>query len=117
MGIEKIKSPEQIEREQIWRAAEIVTERVTDKLGKPIDRGVRPLVTAFLAHGFRTCGSCEGHLPRPKSIRASRGGPYIDIRPVEKEVDELEEEWEKLVYKKFDPPLSEAETDERLRLL
>jgi len=48
--------------------------KLTDKLGKPIDRGILDTVTILRACGIHTIGSCEGHVDRPT------GGPYIIFR-------------------------------------
>jgi hypothetical protein len=47
------------------------TNKLVDKLGKPIDAGILDTVTALRLHGIHTIGSCEGHLDR------ITGGPYV----------------------------------------
>lgn len=58
-----------------WEEAAREAEVLTDRLGKPIDPFIRPVVSALRAHGFPTTASCQGHL--------SRGHPYpwIEISP------------------------------------
>ncbi len=58
-----------------WEDAVQEVEGLADRLGKPIDPLIRPVVSALRAHGFPTTGSCQGHL--------SRGHPYpwIEITP------------------------------------
>jgi len=56
-----------------WQAAAREAARITDGLGKPIDKGIRLTVIALRALGFRTTASCQGHLHR--GCRA----PWVDI--------------------------------------
>lgn len=49
-------------------------EKVADKLGKPIDRGIFETVVILNTFGFNTRMSCEGHLKRAYYI-----GPWVDI--------------------------------------
>ncbi len=39
-----------------------ITHTIKDKLECPVDEGIRHTVAAFLYAGFKTDGSCEGHL-------------------------------------------------------
>lgn len=48
-------------------------QKITDKLGMPIDDGIRLPVAVLRIHGFVTTGSCEGHLGRKTH------GPYITL--------------------------------------
>lgn len=62
-----------IEKQTKWNEALSSVEKITDKLGKKIDSGIKETVTAFLINGFNTDGSCEGHLDH------GRPYPWIDI--------------------------------------
>jgi hypothetical protein len=46
---------------------------LSDKLGRPIDEGIRLTVAALRVHNFVTSQSCEGHLERKTA------GPWVDI--------------------------------------
>ncbi len=50
------------EKQQRWNSILSKVEQITDKLGKPVDEGIKETVAAFIASGFATDGSCEGHL-------------------------------------------------------
>ncbi len=62
-----------IEKQTKWNEAVSIAEKITDKLGKKIDSGIKETVVAFLVNGFDTIGSCEGHV--------DHGYPYawIDV--------------------------------------
>lgn len=46
-------------------------ESFRDRLGKPVDPGIKPVVISLISRGFRTTASCEGHVGR------KTGGPYV----------------------------------------
>lgn len=48
-------------------------QRITDRLGMPIDRGIFDTVVTFNVLGINTAASCEGHLHR------GYAAPWIDI--------------------------------------
>jgi hypothetical protein len=50
-------------------------DSLTDRIGTPVDEGVKNLVVLLNAYGCRTSGSCEGHADRDYSL------PYIDVGP------------------------------------
>jgi hypothetical protein len=50
-------------------------ENIRDALGKPVDVGIKSLVTALNAFEFPTTASCEGHLDWGVSA------PWIDVGP------------------------------------
>jgi hypothetical protein len=58
-----------------WDAAAAFVEGIRDALGKPVDAGIKSLVTALNASGFPTTASCEGHLDW--GIPA----PWVDVQP------------------------------------
>jgi hypothetical protein len=37
-------------------------DKIADKLGMPVDQGIKELVVAIQAQGLETSGSCEGHI-------------------------------------------------------
>ena len=49
-------------KELLRKKEENEVENIADKLGKKIDGGIKEAVIAFRLNGFRTDGSCEGHL-------------------------------------------------------
>ena len=55
----------------------IEVDKITDRLGMPVDEGVRLLVAALRAHGFVTADSCEGHEDRRTN------GPRVWLTPGE----------------------------------
>src|SRR2546426_6951982 len=60
-------------KEEAWMKMEQEVGRIADKLGRPIDPGIRESVVALRVLGLTTDGSCEGHLDH--GVRA----PWIDI--------------------------------------
>lgn len=67
------------EREQ--RLLEIAAEidKIRDRLGKPVDEGIKDTLTALLAQGFETSGSCEGHDDQGRAVAL----PWVDIETAE----------------------------------
>lgn len=63
-------------------------DNVRDRLGMPIDEGIKDTVIFLNAFGINTVASCEGHLDR------GTGASYIDIES--KEVSELEKQLEQV---------------------
>lgn len=60
-----------------------VDRMMTDKLGMPIDKGVRELVTALRMFGVRTTMSCHGHAHRRGSypwVRVDSTDAYLLTR-------------------------------------
>lgn len=60
--LEQLKSNELLEKQKKWDEIAAEIEGITDKLGKPIERGIKEMVIALNALGFETSGSCEGHI-------------------------------------------------------
>ena len=57
-------------------AAARQVDSMRDALGKPVDAGIKSLVTALNVSGFPTTASCEGHLDW--GVPA----PWVDVAPV-----------------------------------
>lgn len=97
MTLENIESQPEIikdsQKKQIfWDETLKGLNRVSDRLGKPIDPGIKETVTAFMVNEFPTCGSCEGHVEERfgKTVKLS---PYIEIEiemPSQRFVGEME---------------------------
>lgn len=47
-----------------YKQTEKEVSLITDRLGRPIDKGIRQAVTVFRYIGLSTSGSCHGHLSR-----------------------------------------------------
>lgn len=56
-----------------WDSLTRLVDGITDKTGYPVDAGIKAAVVSVLAHGFRTEGSCEGHLDHGVAA------PWIDL--------------------------------------
>lgn len=67
------KSIEEIRREK-WEKITNEIEHTADRLGCPIDKGIRKTVIALNVFGINTAQSCEGH-----SGKHGAGTPWIDI--------------------------------------
>lgn len=57
-------SGEKSSKEKQWSEIADRIEKITDKLGMPIDAGVRESIIALRAFGINTDASCEGHSER-----------------------------------------------------
>jgi hypothetical protein len=51
-----------IEKESQWNNSLMTLDEISDRLGMPIDYGIREAVTGMNMLGFPTSGSCGGHL-------------------------------------------------------
>ncbi|MGH7799935.1 MAG: hypothetical protein ACREOW_04800 [Thermodesulfobacteriota bacterium] len=60
-------------KEMAWEKHKSEVERMTDRLGKEIDEGIKETVIALRAIGFPTSQSCEGHTVRGLPY------PWVDI--------------------------------------
>jgi hypothetical protein len=58
-----------LDPERAWQETLTAVDKITDGLGKGVDKGIRETVAILQLHGFNTTGSCEGHtdwgLPYP----------------------------------------------------
>src|SRR5260221_6862287 len=61
------------EKPQQWRDLTVRISGIADKLGMPIDAGIRETVIALNALGFTTRQSCESHLDH------GTGAPWVDV--------------------------------------
>lgn len=61
------------EREQIWQGVSDLVDNCRDKLGYPIESGIKPVVIGLNAHGINTTMSCEGHTDRGRIY------PWVDV--------------------------------------
>jgi len=57
----ELRKPINPEKEKRWAEIAERVEQIKDKLGKPIDAGIKEAVIAFQCLGFETRQSCEGH--------------------------------------------------------
>lgn len=63
------------EKEQRWQEMAARVDKITDKLGMPVDEGIKETVIVLNLLGFPTVQSCEGHTERGVC------GPWVDMRP------------------------------------
>lgn len=91
-------SPEETRarRESAWREQARIVDQLVDRLGRPVDKGIKEAVTALRVLGFPTDGSCEGHLDHGTSF------PWIDVSVPAPEG--YREELEKLTVWESKPP-------------
>lgn len=73
------------QKEQRWQEMVTRVDKITDRLGKPVDAGIKETVIVLNLLGFPTTMSCEGHAER------AVGGPWVDMRP--EGVEALKEQW------------------------
>ena len=62
---------------QTWQEAAVYFEKVTDRLGRPIDVGIFDTVVALNVLGIPTLQSCEGHLTHGLPY------PWVDIEVID----------------------------------
>lgn len=74
---------EKTQKEQRWKQVATEFNKITDKLGLPIDAGILDTVIALNLFNVNTTQSCEGHIDR--AIAA----PWVDIQAPE--TDELKQ--------------------------
>jgi hypothetical protein len=67
--------------------------RVTDAVGKPIDRDIFETVVALNALGIPTVQSCGGHLEENRGLLL----PWVDIEAADEELPKLQREEQSLI--------------------
>jgi hypothetical protein len=67
----------QTDNEKLIMAIRDSVNKTADKLGMPIDEGIKDTVVGIQAHGLATVGSCEGHARKPIAI------PYVHLQTPE----------------------------------
>jgi metal-dependent amidase/aminoacylase/carboxypeptidase family protein len=72
------------QKEQRWQEIAARVDKITDRLGNPVDEGIKETVIVLNLLGFPTIMSCEGHLDHEY-------GPWVNMQP--KGVAALEEQW------------------------
>jgi len=63
-----------------WQKISKEVDGLHDSLGRPVDSGIKDLVVVLRILGYKTIGSCEGHIDH------GTGGPWVTIM-----IDEAEE--------------------------
>jgi len=48
-------------KEMLWQTTVEKVNHITDRVGMPIDAGIKDTVVTLMVHGFPTSQSCEGH--------------------------------------------------------
>jgi len=92
------KEPVKPEKEIIWEKKMAEVSKITDRLGKRVDGGIKETVCAFLVHGFTTSASCEGHIAKEGEKQSGLPYPWVEVYSPEPEgLEEAEgEEKERL---------------------
>jgi hypothetical protein len=74
----------------------LTVNKTTDKLGRPIDEGIKELIVGLNIFGFQTTMSCFGHIRENKTLAIEHFAltPYVHIKPtldkeLEKELEDL----------------------------
>ncbi len=104
-------------KEKRWSEIKQEVDRVKDRLGTPVDEGIKESVVALKANGFGTTGSCEGHLD------SGRGYPWILVESPLAESLDRDARYNKLqekarhAQKEEGEPLTAAERDEVRKLV
>lgn len=80
-------------KEQEWQRLTEEADKIADRLGEPIDAGIKETVIGLWAHGFTTGQSCEGHDDRAEAL------PWVSVEAPEpegwKDNPELAEQWKR----------------------
>lgn len=100
------------ERQGIWEETLKDLETITDKLGMPIDAGIRETVASFVVNKFPTTGSCEGHIDKEEDGTFTKRSPYVAISvDVPKERFVGEKDIKRLIANKFGVKVGEILQD------
>jgi hypothetical protein len=84
-------------------------DTITDGRNKGVDPGIKETVAAFMANGFETTGSCEGH------IDWGRRNPYVDIEvPISEDLKQKFDDLKKMLESKGIQNKQDLEKDEEL---
>ncbi|BCX15756.1 MAG: hypothetical protein KatS3mg097_648 [Candidatus Parcubacteria bacterium] len=67
------ENPNFIDKNSKWEEERNEVNKIVDRLGNPIDEGIKETVIALRIFGLETTGSCEGHLERGLPY------PWVDI--------------------------------------
>lgn len=102
----EVQETEQAEKLKVWQEKREGVEEIVDKIGEPIDEGVKESVTAMNVNGFETSASCEGHLDHGESF------PWVDVG--ESPSEEFLEKTEKVSGEDFNRLLEENPQVEEL---
>jgi hypothetical protein len=81
------------EKQALWEKTLEELDHIGDKLGRPIEDGIKEAVAAFLVNSFPTNGSCEGHVEERFDKGVQKSSPYVDIgfpEPEERHAGERE---------------------------
>jgi hypothetical protein len=74
-GAPEMEGKTREQKEQRWQEMAARVDKLTDRLGNPVDEGIKETVIILNLLGFPTTMSCEGHAER------AVGGPWVDMRP------------------------------------
>jgi hypothetical protein len=76
-------------KEKKWQEEALSVDKFTDKLGKPIEQGIKDVVIALRVNDFTPNQSCEGHITDKGSI-----APWVEI--FAPEIEDWREDSEKI---------------------
>ncbi len=62
-------------KEDAWRREQQEVDKIVDKLGKPVDPGIKESVVALRVLGLATQASCEGHVDHGTKA------PWVNVGP------------------------------------
>ena len=75
------------ENQVVWEQKSKEADRITDRLGKGLDTGIKETVVGLHVFGIHTTQSCEGHLDWGVC------SPWVEVAaPVSQELQQLEEQ-------------------------
>ncbi|KKP33008.1 MAG: hypothetical protein A2312_04535 [Candidatus Staskawiczbacteria bacterium RIFOXYB2_FULL_32_9] len=85
------------EKDIIWEEKQREVDKIVDGLGEEIDKNIKDVVVAFVANGFSTSASCEGHIVSESEKQRGELYPWIDICLPEpegwQESEDKKEQW------------------------
>lgn len=97
------ESPERTAKKERLEHIRADLETVTDKIGKPIDEGIKETVLYFNALDFPTSSSCEGHTGEHPEEEGEKS-PYVWVETPEpegwEENEKIKEQWRRENLKK-----------------
>lgn len=101
------------DKQRLWDEMAAKIDRTVDRLGHPIDPGIKETVIALNLLGFKTAASCEGHADRALPF------PWVDIElaksPRSQELREIDIKYLPLA-EEYDRSPSKAKENELRKL-
>lgn len=103
-------SAEQKQKEFAWDLQRMQIDQIADRLGQPIDEGIKDTIVALNLLNINTVQSCAGHFAEEQKHSGLRT-PYIDVEGKKNDVlkAEVNALYDKIEINEQDPSIEEEE--------